>query len=116
MNLFIVYTSLVPPPPPPPPPSLGDLAKLKVSNWYKVGQTLGFQENDLEKIHRQQQRNTHIPHAHACQVAMFGKWLREHPSPSARDVIIALREAEESGAADELSRKYGMFELKYHLL
>lgn len=42
---------------------------------------------------------------------MFGKWLREHPSPSAQDVIIALREAEETRAADELSRKYGMFEL-----
>ena len=104
--MYIVYTPLVPPPP------LSDLAKLKVSDWFKVGKILGFQENDLKKIRRQQQRNTHLPHAHACQVAMFGKWLREHPSPSAHEVIIALREAGESDAADELSRKYGMFELK----
>ena len=110
MNLNIVYTSLVP------PPSLGDLAKLKVSDWYKVGKILGFQEYDLAKIHHQQQQNTHIPHAHACQVAMFGKWLREHPSPSVQDVIVALKKAKESGAADELSRKYGMFELKYHFV
>ena len=108
MNLYIVIvytcTFLVPHPP---PPSLGDLAKLKVSNWYKVGKTLGFQEYDLEKIQSQQQQNTHLPHAHACQVAMFGKWLREHPSPSVQDVIIALREAEETRAADEFSQKYG---------
>lgn len=39
---------------------------------------------------------------------MFGKWLREHPSPTAQDMIIALRSAEETRAADELSQKYGM--------
>ena len=104
MNLYIVYTSLAPPPP---PPSLGDLAKLKVSDWFKVGKILGFQENDLQKIQHSKQQNTHVLHAYACQVAMFGKWLREHPSPSAQDVIVALRRADEIRAADELSQKYG---------
>lgn len=46
-ELYIVYTSLVPPPPPPP---LSDLAKLKISDWFKVGKILGFQEYDLVTI------------------------------------------------------------------
>ena len=46
---------------------------------------------------------------------MFGKWLREHPSPAAQDVIIALGRAGETRAADELSRKYGMFELQNYV-
>ena len=110
MNLYIVYTPLVPPPP---PPSLGVLAKLKVSDWFKVGKILGLKEYDLEIIKHQhsKQRDT----SHACQVAMFGKWLRDHPSPSVQDVIIALRRAGETRAADELSRKYGMSELQNHL-
>ena len=47
---------------------------------------------------------------HACQVAMFGKWLKEHPSPSTQDVIKALRNAGEDRAADQLSQKYGLQE------
>ena len=110
MNLYIfIMYSLVSPPL---PLSLDVLAKLKVSDWFKVGKILGLQEYDLEKIQHQisKQQNTHVSQAHAypCQMAMFGKWLREHPSPSAQDVIVALRRAEETRAADELSRKYGL--------
>ena len=100
MYLNDVSTSSVP------PPKLGDLAKLRVSNWFKVGQKLGFADRDLKQI---KDRNKHESHeSHACQRTMFGKWLDDHPSPTAQDVIIALNNAEESRAADELSRKYGM--------
>ena len=43
---------------------------------------------------------------------MFGKWLKKHPSPTAQDVIIALRRAGETRAADELSQRCGMLEPK----
>ena len=89
------------------------MAKLKVSDWLKVGNILGLKEYDLEIIKRQHSRQRDT--SHACQVAMFGKWLRDHSSPTARDVIIALRKAGETRAADELSRKYGMFELQNYV-
>ena len=85
-----------------PPPSLGDLAKLRISNWFKVGESLGFQDYDLQQIELAKNNQKR-----ACQVAMFAKWLRDHTSPTAQDVIIALRDAGESTAADELSQKYG---------
>ena len=88
------------------PPSLGVLAKLKLSNWFKVGESLGFQELNLMKI--ESDHSTRKNKLHACQVAMFGKWLKEHPSPSTQDVIQALRNAGEDKAADQLSQKYGL--------
>ena len=91
-----MYTSIVP------SPSLGDLVKLRISNWFKVGECLGFEGYDLQQIELAKNNQKH-----ACQVAMFAKWLRNHPSPTVQDVIIALREAGESIAADKLTQKYG---------
>ena len=91
------------------PPSLGVLAKLKLSDWFKVGESLGFQELNLIQIQSQIDQSTSRRNKlRACQVAMFGKWLKEHPSPSTQDVIKALRNAGEDRAADQLSQKYGL--------
>lgn len=90
------------------PPSLGVLAKLKLSDWFKVGKSLGFQELNLMQIQSQIGQSTRKNKLHACQVAMFGKWLKEHLCPSTQDVIKALRNAGEDRAADQLSQKYGL--------
>ena len=89
-----------------PPPSLVNLAQLRVSDWFRVGKSLGFKQRVLDKIKEDHKKWRDVPHG--CQVAMFGKWLRVHRSPTVQDVIVALKDAEEGRAADELSRKYGM--------
>ena len=88
-----------------PPPKLGDLAKLRI-DWYKVGKSLSFVLGELDQIKTSHKNRRN--ESHACQVAMFGKWLRDHPCPTAQNVIAALRSAGENEAAEELSIKYGM--------
>ena len=94
---------------PPPPPSLGDLVKLKLSDWFKVGERLGLRKDNLQRIKRTKSKQK--DKSHSCQVAMFGKWLRDHPSPTAQHVIVALNDVGEIRAAEELSQKYGMYNL-----
>ena len=107
-----VWPNLMYIPPSVPPPSLRDLVKLRITDWYKVGQKLGFKEDDLDKIH-----DTHSKERdkqHACQRNMFGQWLRRHPYPHAHGVIHALRSAGENKAADMLAHKYGM--VQFHII
>lgn len=93
-------------------PKLRELLELKI-NWEKVGKSLGFAQTVLNQI--QDDHKTMRNKSRACQAAMFGKWLNDHPSPTAQNVIVALRKAGESRAAEELSLKYGKYQRQYTL-
>ena len=77
---------------------------LKLTNWYRVGQQLRFDELILERLN-----NDYKGDKEECKKRMFGYWLRCCNDPSYERLMQALVNAGETVAAENLHKKSGQF-------
>ena len=90
----------------PPSPELRVLDNLRITKWRSVGLKLGLEDSILNCI---QADHAHYPcHTQRCGLAMFSAWLDSCTSPTYTQLVEALVSAGENGAAEELSRQYGI--------
>ena len=88
----------------PPNPELKDLMHLQVSNWYRLGLSLGLNSHHLDVIKRDHQGDTE---SQTCK--MFDRWLRTQPDASYEQLIKALRKVGDESVANFLSKEYGKY-------
>ena len=95
----------------PPNPELKVLMDLQVSNWYRLGLSLGLNSYNLDVIKRNHPGDTE---SQMCK--MFDRWLRTQPDASYQQLIKALRKVGDESVANFLSKKYGKYIWHHFLL
>ena len=80
------------------------LYSLKLTNWYRVGQQLSFDELILERLN-----NDYKGDKEECKKRMFSYWLHCYNEPSYECLMQALVNAGETVAAENLHKKSGQF-------
>ena len=77
---------------------------LQVSNWYRLGLSLGLNPYNLDVINRDHWGDTE---SQTCK--MFDRWLKTQPDASYEQLIKALHEVGDESVANSLCKKYGKY-------
>ena len=75
---------------------------ISISNWRKLGLSLGVEDYELDKI----ERSYPTEDCDGWKQKIFSLWLRRTPSSSWRNVVRALRQMGENTLAETIKQKY----------